>query len=121
MPMGIQTARDRVKVYCRVHAMKQRDFGELLNLCPSTFQRFMGAGTETTGKGSLAYKAISRFFHAEDRKHKKDQLCAQRGCYYYHLLLPLSVSFKQLKGGYLEFFLRLMSKNKYLGIRSKVS
>lgn len=33
----------------------------------------MGAGGETTGKGSIAYGAINRFFQAEDRKAKQQR------------------------------------------------
>ena len=56
--------------------MKQSDFGAMLDLSHSTFQRFMGAGGETTGKGSLAYTAINKFFQAENRKIKKAEKAA---------------------------------------------
>lgn len=71
--IGIQTARDLVKAYCVNNHIKQSEFGTMLNLSHSTFQRFMGAGAETTGKGSLAYDAINKFFQAEKRKMKKSQ------------------------------------------------
>ena len=71
--IGVQTARARVKAYCATKKMKQFDFGVMLNLTPTTFQRFMGAGGSTTGKGSLAYSAINKFFQAENRKIKKAQ------------------------------------------------
>lgn len=60
--IGIQTARDKVKAYCAERKIKQSDFGAILDLSHSTFQRFMGAGGETTGKGNLAYKCDQQIF-----------------------------------------------------------
>ena len=72
MPMGIQTARDKVRIYCSEHGMRQGDFLDMIpHITKSTFSRFMGAGNETTGKGSLAFPAIKSFFAKEKRANEK--------------------------------------------------
>lgn len=82
MAIGIQTCRDRVKDYCKENKIKQSDFAGLINLCKSTFSRFMGAGAETTGKGSLAYPAIVRFFGKIDRAKKAARRQQERNAVY---------------------------------------
>jgi hypothetical protein len=73
MPMSIATARSRVVDYCEQEKIKREVFAEQAGLTKSTLQRFMGAGRETTGKGSLAYSAIASFFGKVDRLAKKEQ------------------------------------------------
>ncbi len=71
--LSIQTARDRVRIYCRDNHLTHPQFADMLHLAHSTLQRFMGAGRETTGKHSLAYPAINKFLQAQDRKRRKEQ------------------------------------------------
>jgi hypothetical protein len=71
--LSVQTARDRVREYCRDNHLTHPQFADMLHLAHSTLQRFMGAGRETTGKHSLAYPAINKFLQAQDRKRRKEQ------------------------------------------------
>ena len=71
--IGVQTARDRVKEYCASHKITQKAFADMINITHTTMGRFMAAGRETTGKGSMAYDAINRFFAKEGRERLKEQ------------------------------------------------
>ena len=57
--------------------MRQSDFGEMIDIRKSTFSRFMGAGAETTGKGSHAYPAILRFFDNLEKAPRKERNLAK--------------------------------------------
>lgn len=76
--VAAENARDKVRAYCQQEKMAQYAFGEMLGLCKSTFGRFMGAGKETSGKGSYAYPAILSFFKRLKAEEKKESTKRKR-------------------------------------------
>ena len=68
---SVETLRGMVKEYCAEHKMRQSDFGDMVGVNKSSFSRFMGAGRETTGKGSESYNILNRFFQKQKRDEAK--------------------------------------------------
>ena len=68
---SVETIRGMVKGYCAEHKMRQSDFGDMVGVNKSSFSRFMGAGRETTGKGSESYIILNRFFQKQKRDEAK--------------------------------------------------
>ena len=51
--------------------MRQSDFGNMVGVNKSSFSRLMGAGKETTGKGSESYIILNQFFQKQKRDDAK--------------------------------------------------
>ena len=51
--------------------MRQSDFGNMVGVNKSSFSRLMGAGKETTGKGSESYIILNQFFQKQKRDEAK--------------------------------------------------
>ena len=68
---SVETIRGMVKGYCAEHKMRQSDFGDMVGVNKSSFSRLMGAGKETTGKGSESYIILNRFFQKQKRDEAK--------------------------------------------------